>query len=175
MYQYGMYRYVPVCTGMYWYTLVYLILFFEAGFRGSHRDAARQATAPDHASREEGDSSPCAEDEEFFDARPDAEDMEEAIGKFMEGMEQQECSGFDTLHKLLQGLPVPVHKNACSMTQADALKGGFLRDLTDEEKKRFTPSELLLYKHAVEYRYISVCTCIYPYKPVHTSTYCNSF
>jgi hypothetical protein len=160
---------------MYWYTLVYLILFFEAGFRGSHRDAARQATAPDHASMEEGDPSPCAEDEEFFDGRPDAEDMEEAIGKFMEGMEQQECSGFDALHKLLQGLPVPVHKNACSMTQADALKGGFLRDLTDEEKKRFTPSELLLYKHAVEYRYISVCIGTYQYKQVHTSTCCITY
>ena len=53
--------YVLVCTCMYGYALVYLILFFEAGFRGSHRDAARQATAPDHASREEGDSSPCAD------------------------------------------------------------------------------------------------------------------
>ena len=30
------------------------------------------------------------------------------IGKFMEGMEQQEDTGFDALHMLLQGLPVPV-------------------------------------------------------------------
>ena len=41
--------------------------------------------------------------------------------------------------------------------------------------KRFTPSELLLYKVAVEYRYITVHTyvrtCTYQYIPVHTNTY----
>ncbi len=41
----------------------------------------------DQASREDGDSHPCPEEEEFFQSRPDAADMEEAIGKFMEGME----------------------------------------------------------------------------------------
>ena len=35
----------------------------------------------------------------------------------------------------------------------DALEGGFLPSMTEEEQKRFTPSELLLYKHALEYRY----------------------
>jgi hypothetical protein len=41
------------------------------------------------------------------------------------------------------------------MTQAEAFVGGFLRDfkLDEDEKKRFTPSELLLYKVALEYRY----------------------
>ena len=34
-----------------------------------------------------------------------------------------------------------------------ALEGGFLPSMTEEEQKRFTPSELLLYKHALEYRY----------------------
>ncbi len=43
--------------------------------------------------------------------------MEEAINKFMEGMEQQEHTGYNALHKLLQGLPVPVQKDASSMTQ----------------------------------------------------------
>jgi len=42
------------------------------------------------ASREDGDSHPCPEEEEFFQGRPDAADMEEAIGKFMEGMEKPE-------------------------------------------------------------------------------------
>ena len=73
--------------------------------------------AADHASSETGDPlpSPCPEDEEFFDTRPDAEDMEEAISKFMEGMKQQEHTGYNALHKLLQGLPVPVQKKASSM------------------------------------------------------------
>ena len=63
------------------------------------------------------------------------------------------------------------------MKQAEAFEGGFLRDLDEDEKKRFTPSELLLYKVAVmvEYRYITVHTyvrtCTYQYIPVHTSTY----
>ena len=82
--------------------------------------------------------------------------MEEVIGKFMEGMEKQERTGYAALHKLLQGLPVPVQKTAGCMTQAEAFEGGFLRDLDEDEKKRFTPSELLLYKVAVEHRYITV-------------------
>ena len=45
------------------------------------------------------------------------------------------------------------------MTQAEAFEGGFLRDLDEDEKKRFTPSELLLYQVAVEHRYITVHTC----------------
>jgi hypothetical protein len=136
-----------------------------------HSDAAMPPPAADHASREEGDPLPCPEDEEFFDTRPDTADMEEAISKFMEGMEQQEHTGYNALHKLLQGLPVPVQKKARSMTQAEAFQGVFLRDLDEDEKKRFTPSELLLYKHAVEYRYITVHTSTYWYIPVHSSMY----
>ncbi len=112
-----------------------------------------------HASMEEGDPHPCPEDAEFLECRPDAADMEEAIGKFMEGMEKQERTGYAALHKLLAVLPVPVQKTAGSVTQAEAFEGGFLRDLDEEEKKRFTPSELLLYKVAVEHRYITVHTC----------------
>jgi hypothetical protein len=109
---------------------------------------------------EDGDPLPCPEDEEFFECRPDAADMEEAIGKFMEGMEKQERTGYAALHKLLQGpsLPVPVLKTAGCMTQVEAFEGGFLRDLDEDEKKRFTLSELLLYKVAVEHRYITVHT-----------------
>ncbi len=57
------------------------------------------------------------------------------------------------------------------MTQAEAFEGGFLRDLDEDEKKRFTPSKLLLYKVAVEYRYITVHTGTYLYVLVHTGTY----
>ena len=74
------------------------------------------------------------------------------------------------LHKLLQGLLVPEEQNASSMTQAEAFQGSFLRELDEDEKKWFTPSELLLYEHAVEYRYIPVHTSTYQYIPVPTST-----
>jgi len=57
------------------------------------------------------------------------------------------------------------------MKQAEAFEGGFLRDLDEDEKKRFTPSELLLYKVAVEYRYITAHTGTYLYILVHTCTY----
>ena len=71
--------------------------------------------AADYASREEGGPLLCPEDLEFFYSRPDTEDMEEAISKFMEGMEQQEHTGYNSLHKPLQSLPVPVQKKASSM------------------------------------------------------------
>ncbi len=150
--------------GRKWYVLICV----DTGFRGSHRDAAMP---PPSADMEDGDPHPRPVDEEFFDCRPDAADMEEAIGKFMEGMEKQERTGFAALHKLLQGLPVPVLKTAGCMTQAEASEGGFLRDLDEDEKKWFTPSELLLYKVAVEHRYITVHNGTALYVLVHTSTY----
>ena len=64
----------------------------------------------DHASMEDGDLHPSPEDEDFFESRPYAADMEEAIGKFMEGMEKQERTSYTALYKLLAGLPVPVQK-----------------------------------------------------------------
>ena len=81
-----MYWYVLVQTSMYWYVLIGV----DTGFHASHRDAAMPPPSSNQASREDGDSHPCPEEEEFFQSRPDAADMEEAIGKFMEGMEKPE-------------------------------------------------------------------------------------
>ena len=75
---------------MYWYVLISV----DTGFRSSHRDAAMPPPSADHASTEDRDPHPCPEDEEFFECRPDAVDMEEVIGKFMEGMEKQERTGY---------------------------------------------------------------------------------
>ncbi len=88
---------------------------------------------------------PYPEDEEIFD-RPDAATMEEAISRFMDGMEAQERCGCNDLHGLLGRLPVPTVKPSQAMAHKDALEGGFLPSMTEEEQKRFTPSELLLYK-----------------------------
>ncbi len=44
------------------------------------------------------------------------------------------------------------------MSHSKALEGGFIPNMDEEEQKRFTPSELLLYRHALEYRYLLVCT-----------------
>ncbi len=45
---------------------------------------------------------PCQEDEECFESRQDAGTMEQAIGRFMDGMEAKEHSGFlvKDLHRL---------------------------------------------------------------------------
>ncbi len=96
--------------------------------------------------------SPCPEDGDFFEARPDAAQTEEAINKFLSGLESQEHAGFDRLHSFLSRLPVPVATNASKISHTEALDNGFLPKMDEEQQKRFTPSELLLYKHAVEYR-----------------------
>jgi hypothetical protein len=107
---------------------------------------------PSSAREDEDGGSPCPEDDEFFDARPTAAETEEAINKFISGLECQERSCFDRLHTLLSKLPVPVATTGSKMSHAAALEGGFLPKMNEEQQKRFTPSELLLYKHAVEYR-----------------------
>ncbi len=162
------YQYEPVHTNMYiFFTVEYssLISLFDPSFRGSHRDDARamQAPAAAHTSCEEGDPRPCPEDEEIFESRPDAADMEEAISK------SEECTGYNALHKQPQTLPVPEEKDANSMTQAEAIQGGFFVIWTKMRRKGSPhpgPSELLLNKHAVEYRYITVHTSTYLYRPV---------
>jgi hypothetical protein len=113
-------------------------------------DAQQPPADQDNDRGDNGD--PCPEDEEYFD-RQEAVTMEEAISRFMDGMEAQEQGGFNDLHGLLRRLPVQIVKAGQAMTHKDALKGGFIQSMTEEEQKRFTPSELLLYKHALDYRY----------------------
>jgi hypothetical protein len=48
--------------------------------------------------------------------------MEEAISKCVQGLESQEHSGFDDIHRLLKGLPVQVTKAIRLMTHAEAIK-----------------------------------------------------
>ena len=62
-----------------------------------------------------GDPHPCPEDDVFFGV-PDAESQEEAINRFMEGLEQQECSGFSQIDRLISSLPVPVLKKTRCMS-----------------------------------------------------------
>ncbi len=108
---------------------------------------------PADQNNDRGDNGdPCPEDEEYFD-RQDAATMEVAISRFMDGMEAQERCGFNNLHCLLGRLPVPTAKAGQAMTHKDALEGGFIQSMTEEEQKLFTPSKLVLYTHALEYRY----------------------
>ena len=74
---------------MYIKIVLYLLSTTPPGFRGDHRDRAmRDLDVPpvesehDHG---EGDPDLCPEDEEYF-VRPDAAEMEKAIGKFFYGL-----------------------------------------------------------------------------------------
>jgi hypothetical protein len=129
-----------------------------------HRDAEqRDIPQPSFARDDMDGSSPYPEDGDFFYARPDATETEKAIrvSKFISGLECQErsCFELESQHTLLSKLPVPVGTTGTTgskMSHAAALEGGFLPKMDEEQQKRFTPSELLLYKHAVEYRYMSI-------------------
>jgi hypothetical protein len=115
------------------------------------------STQPHVTDDDEGGDNPCSEDEEFFQGRPGAEDMKEAITKFLDGLEGQERSGFKDLHRFLGRLPCPdVEKVGRSMSHSEAVEGGFILTMNEEEQKRFTPLELLLYRHALEYCYLFV-------------------
>ena len=116
------------------------------------RDGA-QAPVQSEPDPEEGDHAPCPEDEGFL-VRPDAAGMEEAIGKFLDGLEGQERSGFEELHQFLAKLPVPATKQCSSMKHSEAIVGQFLQDMDEEQRKRFTPTQLIMYKHAQDFRYI---------------------
>ena len=84
---------------------------------------------------EDGDGGiPCPEDADFMDARPDAAEMEEAIGKFVNGLEQQERSGYHELHSLLSRLPVPGATTGSKMSHSAALEGGFLPTMDEEQQ-----------------------------------------
>jgi hypothetical protein len=114
-------------------------------------DAQQPPADQDNDRGDNGD--PCPEDEEYFDRPGAATSEDDAISLFTDGMEAQERCGFNDLHGLLGRLPVPIVKAGQAMTHKDALEGGFIPSMTEEEQKRSTPSELLLYKHALEYRY----------------------
>ncbi len=99
---------------------------------------------------EDLDPNPCEEDEEYFMSRPNAEEMEQAISKFLDGMPALKSNGYQQLHRHLAKLPVPDKQKISSMTHAEAVEGGFIKTMSEEGLKRFTPTEVLLYKHAVE-------------------------
>ncbi len=110
-------------------------------FRGTHRDVP--PVVEGGQVEDEGDHNPCPQDEADF-IRPDAEEMEEAISKLMDGIEKQKCGVFNHIHTFLSKLPVPQHAKRHVMTHAVAIEGCFLPIMSEDEQKRFTPSELML-------------------------------
>ena len=112
-----------------------------AGFRDAHRDIQD----PPESAR----ASPDPHDEELMDARPDLEEMEEAINKFLLQLEKQEKKGFKYLASILSQLPVPkpaqLEGSVRFISVADAIEAGFLPAMDEDQADMFTPSEVHLY------------------------------
>ena len=108
-----------------------------AGFRDAHRDIQD----PPESAR----ASPDPHDEELMDARPDREEMEEAINKFLLQLEKQEKKGFKDLASILSQLPKPAQGSVPSISVAGAIEAGFLPAMDEDQADMFTPSEVHLY------------------------------
>ena len=121
---------------------------------------------------EKGDPDPCPEDEGVF-VGPDSASMEEAICKFLDGLEGQERSGFKNVHSFLAKLPVPVTKKSRSMTHTQALEGGFLPEMDEEE--RFDCIYLFIIVHTCLHKYMTAYTrsyqCILVYTCIHQNVH----
>ncbi len=123
---------------------------FHYSFRGTHRDAAMlpgpsEKTVPEVQPALDDDLDPgplpCEEDEDVFKARPNAEEMEQAISKFLDAMPALETDNFQNLHRQLARLPLPNERVVSSMTHDEAVDGGLMKTMSEEELKWFTPSE----------------------------------
>ena len=88
-----------------------------------------------------------------MDARPDKEEMEEALENFLSRLEKQEWSGFKDLKTLLSELPCPQPAAGRSLSVSEVIEAGFLPKPSKDVVDMFTPSELRLYRHAQDHRY----------------------
>ena len=88
-----------------------------------------------------------------MDARPDKEEMDEAIENFLSRLEKQEERGFRDLRTLLSEQPLPQPAAGRSLSVSEAIKAGFLPKAEEDVVDMFTPSELQLYRHAQDHRY----------------------
>ena len=81
---------------------------------------------------EDQDPHPCEEDEEFFKSRPNAEEMEDAISKFLDAMPTVESKRYEQLHRHLARLPVPESK---TNQFHEAFRGSGRRLLENNERR----------------------------------------
>ncbi len=98
---------------------------------------------------------PVPEDQEF-DCRPDQADMDAAIADFLKHLEAQEQNLYAGLHSILSRLPVPGKEDPKAHSVQTAIEAGMLPRMGEDEVRRFTPSEVLLYQHAQDHRYVTV-------------------
>ena len=104
-----------------------------AGFRDARRDIQ------DPPEAQSARASPDPHDEEYLEARPNQEEMEDAINKFLVQLEKPERNGFKDLASVLSLLPKPAHGSVRPMSVANAIKAGFLPALDEDQANIFTP------------------------------------
>ncbi len=80
-----------------------------------------------------------------MDARPDQDEMEQAIDKFLLKLEKQEKKGFKDLATILSPLPKPAQGSIRSISVAEAIEACFLPALEEDQANMSTQSELRLY------------------------------
>jgi len=114
------------------------------------RDARRDIRDPPQA--QSPPASADRHDEEYMDGRPDQEEKEEAINKFLKVLDKQEKEGFKDLSSLLSLLPKPGNGSVRSISVAEAIEAGFLPAVDEAHGDMFTPSELRQYSHAQDHR-----------------------
>ncbi len=90
---------------------------------------------PSLAQEDADRGSPCPEDGDFFDGRPDAAETVEAISKFLNGLECQQQACFQELHTLLGKLSVLVIQPGSKISHAAALEGGFILTMDEAQQK----------------------------------------
>ena len=80
--------------------------------------------------------------------------MDQAITDFLKRFEKEERDGYHGLHATLSRLPMPGKVDQRGLSVTEAIDAGMLPGMEEEEARRFTPTEVLLYQHAQDRRYI---------------------
>ena len=68
-----------------------------------------------------GDPSDMSLEDAYLDARPDQDEMEDAINQFLVQLEKQEKKGFKDMASMLSQLPKPAQGSVSSISVADAI------------------------------------------------------
>ena len=89
------------------------------------RDARRDIRDPPEA--QSARASPYPHNEEYLDARPDQDEMEDAINQFLVQLEKQEKKGFKDMASVLSQLPNLAQGSVSSISVADAIEAGFFQ------------------------------------------------
>ena len=126
-----------------------------AGFRRTWRDTADPPVSQDGDHAHGGE--PVPEDDELY-TRPDKDEQDAAIADFFKRLEAQEGNHYAGLHRVLSRLPVPGKVDPKGHSVHAAIEAGMLPHMDEEEARRFTPTEVLLYQHAQDHRYFCLCT-----------------